>query len=200
VIGSAIRNDPFIFLEYDNKGYMNTGAQLCYTGYKGQKNSNAHVGPGQRGKQTHHKDIIEILRGTFAPYLFQAAESQPMDMIRKARRAQQVVREGGFAFGKVFSTCPLNWGLKEGLCPQAVSSVVDACLHPIYEVDKGNTTLNYNPEEKGKKIPVLEAFKALGAGYAHLTRPEFADLITDVQATVDFRWERLKAMSASPCL
>jgi len=197
VIGAALRNDPFIFIEYDNKGYMNTGAQLCYTGFKGQRNSNAHIGPGQRGKTTHHKDIIEILRGTYAPYLFQAAECQPMDMLRKARRAQQTVREHGFAFGKVFSTCPLNWGLKEGLCPNAVAKVVDACLHPLYEIAKSKTTLNYNPEEKGKKLPVQDAFKALGAGFAHLARPEFADLIADVQAHVDFRWERLKTMSAS---
>jgi len=34
VIGAALRNDPFIHFEYDNKGYMNTGAQLCYTGFK----------------------------------------------------------------------------------------------------------------------------------------------------------------------
>lgn len=70
-----------IFLEYDNKGYMNTGGQLCYTGIFGQRNSNAPVGSCQIGKQTPHKDIVEILRGTNAPYLFQAAESHPNDMI-----------------------------------------------------------------------------------------------------------------------
>jgi len=197
VLAAALRNDPFIFLEYDNKGYMNTGAQMCYSGFKGQKNSNAHIGPGQKGKTTHHKDIVEILRGTYAPYLFQAAEYQPMDMIRKARKAQATVRAGGFAFGKVFSTCPLNWGLKEGLCPQAVANVVNACLHPLYEVDNGKTIINYDPEEKGKKIPVLDAFKSMGAAFAHLSRPEFADLIADVQKTVDYRWERLKTLAAS---
>jgi len=197
VIAAALRNDPFIFLEYDNKGYMNTGAQMCYSGFKGQKNSNAHVGPNQKGKTTHHKDIIEILRGTYAPYLFQAAECQPMDMIRKARKAQQTVREGGFAFGKVFSTCPLNWGMKEAMGPNAVAKVVDACLHPLYEIEKGITTLNYNPEEKGKKIGVADAFKCMGAGFAHLAKPDFADLIANIQAHVDFRWERLKAMSGS---
>ena len=44
LIGAALRNDPIIFLEYDNKGYMNTGGQLCYTGIFGQRNSNAYVG------------------------------------------------------------------------------------------------------------------------------------------------------------
>lgn len=89
---------------------MNTGGQLCYTGMLGQRNSNAHIGPGQRGKLTQHKDIIEIMRGTNAPYLFTAAESNPRDIIAKARKSQAVVRNGGFVFGKFFSACPLNWG------------------------------------------------------------------------------------------
>jgi pyruvate ferredoxin oxidoreductase alpha subunit len=66
VIGAALRNDPFIHFEYDNKGYMNTGSQLCYTGFKGRKQQRSSWGQ-QQGKMTHHKDIIEILRGTFAP-------------------------------------------------------------------------------------------------------------------------------------
>ncbi len=174
---------------------MKTGAQMCYSGFKGQRSSNVHVGPGQQGKKTYHKDIIEILRGTYPPYLFQAAESNPMDMLRKARRAQQIVREGGFAFGKVFSTCPLNWGLPEAQCPGAVAAVVNACLHPLYEVDHGITRLNYDPEAHGKKIPVLDAFKQLGAAFGHLGREEFAELIADQQQEVDRRWSRLKQMA-----
>ena len=130
----------------------------------------------------------------------QYKKPEAMDMIRKARRAQQIVREGGFAFGKVFSTCPLNWGLEEARCPQAVAKVVDACLHPLYEIDHGKTTLSYNPEEKGKKISVTEAFAAMGASFAHLTKPDFAALMEGTQKHVDYRWERLKAMSGSSAL
>ncbi|MBZ5516923.1 MAG: pyruvate synthase [Acidobacteriia bacterium] len=110
VIGAALRNDPMIVLEYDNKGYMNTGGQLCYTGLLGQRFTNANVGPKQKGKLQHHKDIVEILRGTHAPYLFQAAESNFRDLLMKARKAQKMVREGDFVFGRFFSPCPLNWG------------------------------------------------------------------------------------------
>jgi len=200
VIAAALRNDPFIMLEYDNKGYMNTGSQLCYTGIKGQISSNAPIGPKASGKKNHHKDIIEILRGTFAPYLFQAAESNPADMIRKARKAQQTVRNGGFAFGKVFSTCPLNWGMPETNGPKAVKAAVDACLHPLYEVDHGKTILNYDPEKLGRKIPVVEAFKLMGRAFAHLTKPEYKWLADDIQTEVDRRWQRLKAMAEHPLL
>jgi len=200
VIGSALRNDPFIMLEYDNKGYMNTGGQLCYTGFKGQRNSNAHVGPAQRGKLTHHKDIIEILRGTNCSYLFQAAESNARDMIAKARKAQQTVRNGGFAFGKVFSTCPLNWGADEAKGNEIVEKAVDSCMHPLYEVTDGITKLNYDPEARGKKIPVGEALRVMGRAFSHMLRPDYADLLQEVQAEVDERWARLKAMAASEVL
>ncbi len=200
VIGAALRDDPFIMLEYDNKGYMNTGGQLCYTGFKGQRNSNAHIGPGQRGKQTHHKDIIEILRGTSCSYLFEAGESNARDMITKARKAQATVRGGGFAFGKVFSVCPLNWGAEESLGNECISKLVDACVHPLYEVENGVTTLNYNPEAKDKKVPIDEAIKLMGRAFAHLLKPENADLLAELQATVDERWEQLKAKADNPIL
>lgn len=200
LIGAALRNDPMIVLEYDNKGYMNTGAQLCYTGYKGQKNSNAAIGKQQAGKLSHHKDIIEILRGTFAPYLATVAESNPMDMVRKARKAQATVRAGGFAFVKALSVCPLNWGLDEHVGPSAIEACVNACLHPLFEIEHGITSVTYDPEKRGKKVPVTEAFGKMGGAFRHLCAPEHAELAGDVQAEVDRRWKRLLAMAGSELL
>ncbi|TWT43767.1 Pyruvate synthase subunit PorB [Phycisphaerae bacterium RAS1] len=200
VIGSALRNDPFILLEYDNKGYMNTGAQLCYTGYKGQKNSNAAIGPKQAGKTNHHKDIVEILRGTFAPYLATVSEAHSVDMIRKARKAQAAVRAGGFAFVKAMSVCPLNWGMADHGGRAVVEAAVNACLHPLFEVVHGVTALSLNPEKQGKKIPVVEAFKMMGSAFSHLATPEYAALAQEIQAEVDRRWARLVAMAENPVL
>jgi pyruvate ferredoxin oxidoreductase alpha subunit len=200
LIGAALRNDPFIVLEYDNKGYMNTGAQLCYTGFKGQKNSNANVGRQQTGKRTHHKDIVEILRGTFAPYLATAAESHAVDMIRKARKAQATVRAGGFAFVKSLSVCPLNWGMDEHIGPSAIEACVNACLHPLYEVEHGITRITVDPEKKNKRIPVTEAFAQLGGAFRHLSTAEHEGLAADVQQEVDRRWNRLKRLAADDAL
>ncbi|MFQ6048209.1 MAG: pyruvate synthase, partial [Phycisphaerae bacterium] len=144
--------------------------------------------------------IIEILRGTGCSYLFQAAESNARDMITKARKAQATVRAGGFAFGKVFSVCPLNWGMGESVGPSAVRAAVDACLHPLYEVREGITRLNYDPEKTGKKIPVTEAFAKMGRAFRHLASEKYRWLADDVQAEVDRRWARLKAMAESPNL
>lgn len=200
VIGAALRNDPFIHFEYDNKGYMNTGSQLCYSGFMGQKNSNAHLGAKQAGKRTHHKDIIEILRGTFAPYLATVSESHAADMIRKARKAQETVRGGGFAFVKAISVCPLNWGMDEHIGPSAVDAIVNACMHPLITVEHGITSITFDPEKSGKKIPVTQAFEKMGGAFRHLATPQYASVAADIQAEVDRRWRRLKAMSASDLL
>ncbi len=200
VIGAALRNDPFILFEYDNKGYMNTGAQLCYSGYMHQKASNAHLGPQQTGKRTHHKEIVEILRGTFAPYIATCCESHAQDMIRKARKAQATTRAGGFAFVKTLSVCPLNWGMEEHVGPAAVEAAVNACMHPLYEIEHGITTVTVDPEKAGKKVPVTDAFAAMGGAFAHLARPEYAEAVKEVQDEVDRRWARLKLMSENPAL
>ena len=43
-IGTALRNNHLILLEYDNGGYMNTGYQLSYSTPMGAKSSTSHVG------------------------------------------------------------------------------------------------------------------------------------------------------------
>jgi pyruvate ferredoxin oxidoreductase alpha subunit len=200
VIGAALRNDPMIVLEYDNKGYMNTGGQLCYTGLLGQRFTNANVGARQRGKRQHHKDIVEILRGTHAPYLFQAAETNYRDLIAKARKAQKMVREGNFVFGRFFSVCPLNWGADPATGFRIVEKAVKSCLFPLYEVEHGITKLNYNPEKAGQKLPVKDLVASMGTAFAHLADEKFADVTEEIQQEVDRRWRRLLEMDANPVL
>ena len=152
------------------------------------------------GKLPQHKDIVEIMRGTNAPYLFTAAESNPRDVITKARKAQAVVRNGGFAFGKFFSTCPLNWGSDQAIGNLIIDNVVKSCLHPLYEVENGVTTLNYDPEKNNAKIPVVDALKMMGGLFSHLATEKFAHEAEAIQHEVDIRWERLKARAENPLL
>jgi pyruvate ferredoxin oxidoreductase alpha subunit len=200
VIGAALRNDPMIVLEYDNKGYMNTGGQLCYTGLLGQRFTNANIGLRQKGKRQHHKDIVEILRGTHAPYLFQAAESNFRDLLMKARKAQKMVREGHFVFGRFLSPCPLNWGAEPKMGFRIVDRAVKSCLFPLYEVEHGITKLNYNPEKAGQKISVRQLFQSMGTAFAHLASDEFAPIAGEIQSEVDRRWRRLLEMDANAYL
>jgi pyruvate ferredoxin oxidoreductase alpha subunit len=121
-------------------------------------------------------------------------------MIAKARKAQKMVREGNFVFGRFFSPCPLNWGADQKTGFKIVEKAVKSCLFPLYEVEHGITKLNYNPEKAGQKIPVKEAFLSMGTAFAHLASEPFASISEEIQKEVDRRWKRLVEMDANPAL
>ena len=108
-IGAALRNHRLIIVEYDNQGYMNTGAQLSYSTPLGHRTSTSHVGPGEHGKSFHHKDMPQIMAATNIPYVFTGVEGFPDDLLAKGAKAQWYARNEGMAYGKLLISCPLNW-------------------------------------------------------------------------------------------
>lgn len=189
-IGTALRNHKMIILEYDNQGYMNTGAQLSYSTPMGHKTETSHA-----GKTFHHKDTPQIMAATNIPYVFTGVESQPADLWKKAAKAQWYAKNHGLVYGKLLIACPLNWLSEERMGTKIVQAAADTCFFPLYEVEKHKTRLTYNPEEKGKKIPIEEWLKMMGKTKAVLKNP---DLIAEIQEEVDRRWHRLKAMHDHP--
>ncbi len=197
-IGTALRGNKLILLEYDNEGYMNTGDQLSFSTPIGHDTSTSHAGPKQKGKKTHHKDTAQIMAACHIPYVATVAESNYKDMIQKAKKAQEYAKEG-FVYVKALSLCPLSWRSDEQIGTDIISKAVDSCFFPLYDVDHGKTTITYDPEAKGKKVHVLEWLKLMGKT-RHLTKPENQDVVEAFQKEVDRRWKRLKAMHESPYL
>lgn len=198
-IGAALRNHRMIIMEYDNGGYMNTGYQLSYTTPRGARSSTSHVGKAQAGKATFHKDTPQIFAATNIPYVATVAESNPTDFIKKAAKAQKYANEYGLAFIKALSACPLNWNDNPRYERSVIDAAVNCCYHPLYEIEEGITTITYNPEERNKKIPVIDWLKMMGRT-KHLAKPEYEDIVNSIQQEVDRRWERLKARHESPVL
>ncbi|MGE5663403.1 MAG: thiamine pyrophosphate-dependent enzyme, partial [Deltaproteobacteria bacterium] len=197
-VGAAMRNNRIIIIEYDNQGYQNTGSQLSFTVPLGQSTSTSNYGPAQKGKSTHHKDTAQIFGACHVPYVFTAAESNPRDMVRKAAKAQRYAEEG-LVFGKLISMCPLAWRTEERISVPIIQAAVDSCFFPLYEIEHGITTLNYDPEEKGKKVPVTEWIKHMGKT-KHLLKADCKDVLASFQTEVDRRWLRLKEMAKNPLL
>ncbi len=198
-IGAAIRGHKMIILEYDNEGYMNTGSQLSYSTPLGHKTATSNVGSTGMGKRFHHKDTAQIFAATHIPYVFTAVESQPQDTWKKAAKAQYYAQHHGLVYGKMLSACPLNWLSEDKLGATIVQAAVDSCFFPLYEVEMGKTRLTYDPEGRGKKVPVQEWLKYMGKT-RHLLGPEHAQTLAAFQTEVDRRWRRLKAMDAHPDL
>ncbi|HEY8416880.1 MAG TPA: thiamine pyrophosphate-dependent enzyme [Limnochordales bacterium] len=198
-LGTALRNHRMIILEYDNEGYMNTGSQLSYSTPIGHRTSTSEVGPYAKGKTFHHKDTPMIMAAANIPYVFTGVEAFPQDLMRKAAKAQWYAKNEGLAYGKVLIACPLNWRSEERLGTEIVEAAVNCCFFPLYEIERGITTITYNPEERGKRIPVEEWLKLMGKS-RHLLHPENKELLEEFAAEVERRWQRLKARHEHPLL
>ena len=196
-IGTALRNDPVIIFEYDNGGYMNTGYQLSYSTPMGAKSATSHLGEKQWGKTFFHKDMPRIMAATDMPYVATAAECEPDDFIKKAAKAQYYAKHYGTAYIKCMSACPLNWGDRPNTERKVISAAVNSCYFPLYEVEKGITSLSFDPEAKNKKIPVSDWLKMMGRT-RHLCEDKYTDVLNSIQQEVDSRWKRLKTMSEHP--
>lgn len=198
-IGTALRNHGLIIVEYDNEGYMNTGSQLSYSTPLGHMTSTSHVGSASGGKEFHHKDTAQIMAACHIPYVFTGVEAYPVDLVKKAAKAQWYARHEGTVYGKLLITCPLNWRSEDRLGMHVVKAASDSCFFPLYEVERGQTRITYDPEAAGKRVPAGEWLRLMGKT-KHLLRPEYADELKAFEAEVERRWRRLKAMHEHPLL
>jgi pyruvate ferredoxin oxidoreductase alpha subunit len=198
-IGAALRNHKMIIVEYDNEGYMNTGAQLSYSTPLGHRTSTSNVGKHQGGKLFHHKDTPQIMAATNIPYVFTGSEAHPQDLLKKAAKAQYYAQNEGLVYGKILITCPLNWLSEEKEGQTIIDNAVNSCFFPLYEIENGVTTLTYNPEEKNKRVPLSDWLKMMGKT-RHMTKPEYADAYKSFEDEVERRWSRLKAKHENPYL
>ncbi len=189
-IAAALRNEHFILLELDNGGYMNTGYQYSYTTPLGAKSSTSHLGKNQIGKPFLHKDTCMIMAACNIPYVVSAAESQPLDFMRKAAKAQKIASEEGFVYFKTLSACPLNWNDDPSSETQVIQAAVESCYFPLFEIEKGKITISYDPKEK---VSVLEYLKRMGRT-KHLCDEKYQEIVKEIQNEVDHRWERLKKL------
>jgi pyruvate ferredoxin oxidoreductase alpha subunit len=196
-LGAAHRNHPMMILEYDNQGYMNTGAQLSYSTPLGHRTSTSEVGSALLGKRYHHKDTAQIFAACHLPYVFTASEGYPEDLMRKVAKAQWYAKREGLVYGKILSFCPLNWRTQDDAAEPVLQAAIDSCFFPLYEVEHGHTTVTYDPEAMGRRQPVSDWLKLMGKT-RHLLEPANAEVVAGIQSEVDRRWRRLQAMHAHP--
>jgi pyruvate ferredoxin oxidoreductase beta subunit len=65
---------------------------------------------------------------------------------------------------------------------------VETNFWPLYEVDNGKFTLNYEPKER---TPILEWIKSQKR-FKHLLKPENKKIIDKIQEHIDEEFERIK--------
>jgi pyruvate ferredoxin oxidoreductase alpha subunit len=93
----------------------------------------------------------------------------------------------------------LNWKSKDELGQTIVEAAVNSCFFPLYEVDRGITTVTYDPEEKNKRINVSEWLKLMGKT-KHLLKEGSQEMLQQFDQEVERRWRQLRAKHESPYL
>ncbi len=198
-IGAALRNHKMIILEYDNEGYMNTGAQQSYSTPIGHRTSTSNVGSKIVGKTFDHKDTVQIMAATNIPYVFTGVDAFPQDLVKKAAKAQWYAKHHGLVYGKILITCPLNWKSEEKYGSTILEAAVNCNFFPLYEIENGITNITYNPNEVGANVGAEEWLKYMGKS-RHLLKPENAEILEHFKSIIDLRFRRLLAKHEHPDL
>ncbi|MCX6093576.1 MAG: thiamine pyrophosphate-dependent enzyme [Candidatus Bipolaricaulota bacterium] len=179
--GAIERGHSFVYICYDNEGYMNTGFQRSGSTPRGAQTSTTPGGALGRYKAEPRKDIAKIVAAHGIPYLATASPAYPADLTRKVERAVAVK---GPTFLHIMSPCPLGWGFPSANSVELARTAVESGLWKLYELDHGVLRLSLSPK---KRKPVKEFF-APQSRFAHLSD----DVYEELQRAVDEEWTTIE--------
>ena len=183
--GAVERGHNFVYILYDNEGYMNTGNQRSGSTPPSSMTTTAPVGSASVGKVQFKKNLTEAIAAHGRVYVAQASVANPMDYFKKVEKA---IKFDGPAFINVFSPCVRFWRVDPSQTRVISQLALDTHYWPLYEVDRGIYKINYKPRNVK---PVLDFMKAQGR-FKNILKSKNADeVVGKIQKEVDRRWNRL---------
>jgi pyruvate/2-oxoacid:ferredoxin oxidoreductase beta subunit len=180
--GAADRNENFIYVCYDNEGYMNTGIQVSSA-----TPTHAWTGTTPAGNTRRKKQIMEIMAAHRIPYAATASIGFPEDLMQKVKKALGI---RGTRFIHLLSPCNTGWKIPENMAPRVSTLAVETNIFPLYEIIDG---LHYQITYQSKGLPVAEYLSVQGR-YQHLTPEQ----IHSIQTETDRSWQALKQKAGRP--
>ncbi|HET6439059.1 MAG TPA: thiamine pyrophosphate-dependent enzyme [Anaeromyxobacter sp.] len=181
--GAAERNDDFIYVCYDNEGYMNTGTQRS-----GSTPATARTTTTVRGKRENPKDVPRIMEAHGIPYVASTSAVHPDDVYDKVVKARGIQ---GLRYLHMHTPCPSGWGFDPQDSVRLGQLAVDSGLVVLYEVEHGVLRLTGRSRalaRRGARKPVSEYLS--GQARFQGVGPEES---ASVQAWVDRRWAEFVA-------
>lgn len=179
--GALERGHNFIYICLDNEAYMNTGIQRSSATPFGASTTTAPAGKVSIGQTTWKKNMPAIAAVHDIPYVATACPSYPFDLMNKISKAMKVERP---SYIHILSVCPTGWRLPPDLTIRAGRLAVETGIFPIYEIEEGRYTLNFDfPQLR----PVEDYFKLQGR-FRHLTKKTIAQ----IQERVSAEYAKLK--------
>ena len=179
--GALERGHNFIYVCFDNEAYMNTGIQRSSATPFGASTTTSPAGKVSIGQTTWKKNMPAIAAAHDIPYVATACHSYPFDLMTKITKAMAVE---GPSYIHVLSVCPTGWRMAPELTIRAGRLAVQTGIFPLYEIEKGEYTLNFDfPQLR----PIEDYFKLQGR-FRHLSK----ETIAQIQERVTAKYAKLK--------
>jgi len=178
--GAAERQTDFIYICYDNEGYMNTGNQRSGSTPLGAISGTTPI----LGKQQSQKDITMIMEAHGIPYVATANASYPLDLYEKVKKAKAIK---GTKFIHVFIPCPPGWRFPFSDTIKIGELAVQTAWSVLYEIENGVfhlTSASESLARKGNLRPVRE-FIAEQGRFKNITEEQ----LNELQKRVNARWQ-----------
>ncbi len=190
--GAVDRGHRFLYVCYDNEGYMNTGSQRSgATPYKA-KTSTTPVGELQAGEPrrlSRRKDMVRIMADHGIPYAATASIAYPLDFMNKVEKSLAI---DGPTYIHLQTPCLVGWGIPDDMGIAVARSAVQTCIHPLYEVIDGK---NYKITVDIKEPKPIDEYLKMQGRFKHLFREDYSEEIACMQKDVKENWEYLKYLS-----
>ena len=179
--GAMERGHNFVYICFDNEAYMNTGIQRSSATPFGAATTTSPAGKKSIGQFSWKKDMPAIAVAHNIPYVATACPSYPFDMMEKVEKA---AKTPGPAYVHILSVCPTGWRCPTDLTVRMGRLAVETGIFPLYEVENGKYTLNFDfPELR----PVTDYMKLQGR-FRHLSE----DILEKIQKRVTADYAALK--------
>ncbi|MCP3943674.1 MAG: pyruvate synthase subunit PorB [Desulfobacteraceae bacterium] len=174
--GAAERNEPFIYICYDNEGYMNTGIQKSGTTPFGAVTSTTpHGARALRGKNVRRMNLGLQMAMHKISYAATATLSDLDDLAKKLKKAKEMKTQG-FCFLHILAPCPTGWGLAPDHTIEACRRAVKTNYFPLWEAINGRIRMT----RIVKKPKPVETYTRLMKKFAHLSQADLGILQDDI--------------------
>jgi pyruvate ferredoxin oxidoreductase beta subunit len=177
--GAAERGTDFIFVCYDNEGYMNTGTQRSSATPMGALTTTTPV----LTKQQNKKDMMKIMEGHDIPYLATTSASFPIDLYDKFVKAKRIK---GTRYLQIATPCPPGWVFSPKDTVKIGRLAVETGIVVLYEIENGKfrfTGRSKTLAEKGTRPPVIQFVERQGR-----FRKMSLEQLGQFQRSVDHKW------------
>ncbi len=183
--GAAERQEHFIYVCYDNEGYMNTGIQRSGTTPLKAWTTTSPVGEVVHGKEQPGKNMPLIMLHHGIRYVATATAAYLEDYAQKLAKAMQT--KNGMAYIHLYSPCPIGWRALLDSAIRISRLAVETNYFPLWEAENGRVRIT---REIANPKPVSE-FTRLSGKFSHINEEELAQL----QRLVDENYANIKNLT-----